>query len=105
MQKIRLERRIPRRDRAGITVEAVQRIAQGFPTDEGGGGGGPVPIGFDNRFLSDLFARRMAEVLAGNGIVCLLYESPVPTPWSCAPCATKAVRTGHDHGEPQPLPL
>lgn len=64
-----------------FTVEAVQRIAQGFSDMmKAEGATGPVPIGFDNRFLSDLFARRMAEVLAGNGIVCLLYESPVPTP-------------------------
>ena len=64
-----------------FTVEAVQRIAQGLSDMmKAEGAAGPVPIGFDNRFLSDLFARRMAEVLAGNGIVCLLYESPVPTP-------------------------
>jgi alpha-D-glucose phosphate-specific phosphoglucomutase len=37
-------------------------------------------VGFDRRFLSDRFARRVAEVLAGNGIAVTLADSPTPTP-------------------------
>ena len=37
-------------------------------------------VGYDRRFLSDRFARRVAEVLAGNGFVVTLADSPTPTP-------------------------
>ncbi len=37
-------------------------------------------VGYDRRFLSDQFARRVAEVLVGNGIPVILSDSPVPTP-------------------------
>ena len=64
-----------------FTKENVQRIAQGLADMVASDGvKTTVPIGFDNRFLSDAFARWMAEVLAANGITCLLYDSPVPTP-------------------------
>lgn len=39
-----------------------------------------VVIGYDNRFLSEQFAARCAEVLAGNGIKVLFYNKVVPTP-------------------------
>ncbi len=66
---------------ADFTKDTVQRIAQGLADImRADGDSSPVPIGFDNRFLSDAFARWMAQVLAANGITCLLYESPVPTP-------------------------
>src|SRR4051812_33528671 len=37
-------------------------------------------VGYDRRFLSDQFARRVAEVLAGNGFVVTLTDAPTPTP-------------------------
>jgi phosphomannomutase len=47
----------------------------------------PVPgtekkiiVGYDRRFLSDQFGRRVAEVFAGNGFEILLSECPTPTP-------------------------
>src|SRR5437773_10748204 len=47
----------------------------------------PVPgtepkliVGYDRRFLSDQFARRTAEVLAGNGFAVILTSEPTPTP-------------------------
>lgn len=47
----------------------------------------PVPgtersavVGYDRRFLSDQFARRTAEVLAGNGFEVTLTNAPTPTP-------------------------
>ncbi len=40
----------------------------------------PVLIGYDKRFMSDYFAKWCAEVLAGNKINALLFDTPVPTP-------------------------
>lgn len=47
----------------------------------------PVPgtqpkaiVGYDRRFLSDQFAARVAEILAGNGFTVTLTNSPTPTP-------------------------
>lgn len=47
----------------------------------------PVPgtnrktiVGYDRRFLSDQFARRTAEILAGNGFEVILTNEPTPTP-------------------------
>ena len=37
-------------------------------------------VGYDRRFLSDQFARRTAEVFAGNGYDVLLTDQPTPTP-------------------------
>lgn len=37
-------------------------------------------VGYDRRFLSDQFAQRTAEVLAGNGFQVLLTAQPTPTP-------------------------
>ncbi len=39
-----------------------------------------VCIGYDTRFLSDKFARAVAEVLAANGILVTLSDRAVPTP-------------------------
>ena len=40
----------------------------------------PVVIGYDRRFLSDIAARWLAEVLAGNGIRVLVMHRSAPTP-------------------------
>jgi phosphomannomutase len=37
-------------------------------------------IGYDRRFLSDEFAARVAEIMAGNGLTTILTPAPVPTP-------------------------
>ncbi len=39
-----------------------------------------VVVGFDRRFLSEHFAERAAEVLAGNEIEVSLFDADVPTP-------------------------
>jgi phosphomannomutase len=39
-----------------------------------------VIVGFDRRFLSEQFARRAAEVLAGNDFRIALFQQPEPTP-------------------------
>src|SRR5262245_23591391 len=62
-------------------VERVAQAAADYWT------GHPVPdtenrviVGFDRRFLSDQFAFRIAEVLAGNGFAVTLTHEPTPTP-------------------------
>lgn len=39
-----------------------------------------IVVGYDNRFLSDKFAIKVSEVLAGNGIKVLLTDGATPTP-------------------------
>jgi phosphomannomutase len=39
-----------------------------------------IVIGYDRRFLSDQFARRVAEIMVGNGFSVLLSSVPTPTP-------------------------
>ncbi len=39
-----------------------------------------VVVGYDRRFLSDGFGRRVAEVFAGNGYEVVLTPEPTPTP-------------------------
>ncbi|HNQ87511.1 MAG TPA: phosphoglucomutase/phosphomannomutase family protein [Verrucomicrobiota bacterium] len=42
-----------------------------------------IVVGYDRRFLSDQFALRTAEVLAGNGFDVILTPVPTPTPAVC----------------------
>src|SRR4030043_63618 len=39
-----------------------------------------VVIGYDTRFLSEVFAATAAEVMAGNGIPCFFSNRDCPTP-------------------------
>ena len=39
-----------------------------------------VIVGYDRRFLSDEFGRRVAEIFAGNGYQVVLTSEPTPTP-------------------------
>jgi len=39
-----------------------------------------LAIGYDTRFLSDKYARRMASIFAANGISVVLSDMPCPTP-------------------------
>jgi phosphomannomutase len=39
-----------------------------------------VIIGYDNRFLSEQFARRVGEVMSGNDLKVALFDKAVPTP-------------------------
>ncbi len=45
-----------------------------------GSGDGPVIIGYDARYNSDVFARDTAELMAGAGVAALLTEAALPTP-------------------------
>lgn len=73
-----------------FTFENVRAVAQAIaehlletsvPRSSVAGRGGPitVAVGYDVRFLSDRFARAICEVLAGNGITCVLSDKSVPT--------------------------
>jgi phosphomannomutase len=51
----------------------VKKTNEAMPTPH-------VVVGYDRRFLSEKFAARAAEVLAGNGIGVAMFDSDVPTP-------------------------
>lgn len=67
-----------------FTFANVERVAQAsadYWKDRPVDGTKPiVVIGYDRRFLSDQFAARVAEVMAGNGFKVMLGDSPTPTP-------------------------
>ena len=72
--------------RAGIaeeyTFENLAYCAQGTAEHwlETGDGAKGMIVGYDTRFRSEDFARAVAEVLAGNGIVAYLAKRFAPTP-------------------------
>lgn len=65
-----------------FTFANLERVAQAYALyllkDEESAGN--VVIGHDRRFLSESFAERAAEVLAGNGIAVEMFDTDVPTP-------------------------
>lgn len=68
-----------------FTFENVDRVAQATAdywrsNPIAGADSGKVVVGYDRRFLSDQFARRVAEVLAGNDFGVTLTDRPTPTP-------------------------
>jgi len=67
-----------------FTFTNVERVAQAtadyWNANPIGGTQKRVVVGFDRRFLSDQFARRVAEILAGNGLQVTLTSKPTPTP-------------------------
>ncbi|HEX8709535.1 MAG TPA: hypothetical protein VF723_14920, partial [Pyrinomonadaceae bacterium] len=83
----------------GYTFANLERVAQAYaaylrqPGEQAPAGGQEprrvspddalkplVVVGYDRRFLSEQFAARAAEVLAGNDLRVALFEEPVPTP-------------------------
>src|SRR5881394_4160778 len=67
-----------------FTFSNVERVAQAT-TDYWNqnpitGARNKAVVGFDRRFLSDQFARRVADILAGNGLQVTLTSTPTPTP-------------------------
>jgi len=64
-----------------VNVERVAQAYADFLTREAGAGTKPfVVIGFDRRYLSENFAARTAEVMAGNGFKIALFGEAQPTP-------------------------
>ena len=63
------------------TFANLERVAQAYADFLLKSNSSPsVVIGYDLRFLSELFALRAAEVLAGNGARVSLFPEAVPTP-------------------------
>ncbi len=58
-------------------TQATADYWKGHPVD---GARKTIIVGYDRRFLSDQFGRRVAEVFAGNGFKVLLSNCSVPTP-------------------------
>src|SRR5215471_15197643 len=61
-------------------VEIVTQALVDYLKTQNAGGELRSVVGYDRRFASELFARRAAEVLAGNGVAVDLFASDVPTP-------------------------
>ncbi|MFL6228899.1 MAG: hypothetical protein ACJ741_08975 [Pyrinomonadaceae bacterium] len=60
--------------------EASRATKTREPESKGSGEAPLVVVGYDRRFLSEKFAARAAEVLAGNRIAVELFDTDVPTP-------------------------
>ena len=63
-----------------FTLTNVGRAAQGYAEHLVEGGAERVLVAHDTRCNGALFARRVAEVLAANGLEVLLSDGPLPTP-------------------------
>jgi phosphomannomutase len=67
-----------------FTFANVERVAQAtadyWKSNPVPGTEQKVIVGYDRRFLSDQFARRTAETLAGNGFKVIITNQPTPTP-------------------------
>lgn len=66
-----------------FTFENVRLVAQAIADYVRSTGESQEPeviVGFDTRFLSDRYAREVARVMAGNGIVAHLTRADAPTP-------------------------
>jgi phosphomannomutase len=90
----------------GFTFRNLERVTQAYAlflqqqaadkSSAGGNGGGQLPlviVGYDRRFLSEHFAARAAEVLAGNNLRVALFPEAAPTP-----LVSWAVREAHALG-------
>jgi phosphomannomutase len=67
-----------------FTFQNLDRVAQAnadyWNQNPVAGAEKKIIVGYDRRFLSDHFARRVAEVFAGNGFPVELSTCPAPTP-------------------------
>lgn len=63
-----------------FTFENVSRAAQAYADYLGAQGTPSAVVGYDTRFNGALFARRVAETLAANGIAVQLSADYLPTP-------------------------
>lgn len=67
-----------------FTFANLERVAQAYAEyllQQPDGGSSPlVVVGYDCRFLSDAFAKRVSEVLVGNGFEIAAFTKEMPTP-------------------------
>ncbi len=68
------------RDYTFANVERVAQAYADFLLEGPNSDAALVVVGYDRRFLSEEFARRSSEVLAGNGFRVALFSEAVPTP-------------------------
>jgi phosphomannomutase len=61
-------------------VETVTQALVDYLKTQNTNGALRAVVGYDRRFASELFGRRAAEVLAGNGVAVDLFTNDVPTP-------------------------
>ncbi len=61
-------------------ARAAQAAADYWKSNAAPATAAKIIIGYDRRFLSDQFARRVAEVAAANGFDVILTNCPTPTP-------------------------
>lgn len=66
----------------GFTFANLERVAQAYALYllKQPGDSPQVVVGYDRRFLSEAFALRVAEVLAGNGVGVEMFDTDTPTP-------------------------
>ena len=62
-----------------FTYEAVRIATQGIAQYLRTKPNPSAIVGYDTRFASELFAREVAQVLAGNGVKALVIDAPAPT--------------------------
>jgi phosphomannomutase len=66
-----------------FTFANVERVAQAYAdylVSQSSEANQRVVVGYDRRFLSEQFARRSAEIMAGNGFETVLFQEAQPTP-------------------------
>jgi len=67
-----------------FTFENVRKVSQAIAdyvnSSKSSAFSSQLIIGYDCRFMSDIYAKIVAEVIAANGIKVLLVEKPTPTP-------------------------
>ena len=66
-----------------FTFANLERVAQAYADyllSQSSEANQRVVVGFDRRFLSEQFARRAAEVMAGNGFETAVFQDAQPTP-------------------------
>jgi phosphomannomutase len=91
-----------------FTFANVERVSQAaadyWAANAAEGTEKQIIVGYDRRFLSSEFARRAAEVFAGNGFRVILTTEPTPTPSVSfavkAQCAVGGVMITASHNPP-----
>lgn len=79
----------------GYTFENLDRVAQALADHlQSDAAGGSVVVGYDRRFMSERFAERAAQVLAGNGYSVQLFNRSTPTPLVSFEVARRAHAAG-----------
>src|SRR5262249_12825077 len=64
-----------------FTFSAVRQVTQAIANYlQSGAAGSPIIIGYDTRFMAEVFAADAARILASNGFQVLLCDRSTPTP-------------------------